>query len=95
MKTFRSHLKEKLKDRQFKELYTEERQLAELSLNILSARERIGLSQAEVARKAQVTQQQVSKIEQGVNCNMVTFLKICNALGIKVELDMKPARHAA
>ncbi|MHB8880081.1 MAG: hypothetical protein ACYC69_01070 [Thermodesulfovibrionales bacterium] len=24
----------------------------------------------------------VSKIEQGINCNIVTFLKVCNALGI-------------
>ncbi len=88
MKTFREHLKEKLKDKRFREFYDEENQIAELSLRILDARERLGLSQEEVAKKAKVTQQQVSKIESGINCNMTTFLKVCNALGIKVDLDM-------
>jgi hypothetical protein len=35
-----------------------------------------------------VTQQQVSKIEKGINCNVTTFLKVCNALGIKVDLEL-------
>lgn len=88
MKSFRTHLKEKLKDKQFKELYDEERQIAELSLRIVDTRERLGLSQAEVAKKAHVTQQQVSKIESGINCNMTTFLKVCNALGIRVDIEL-------
>ena len=88
MRTFREHLKEKLKDKRFKELYEEERQLAELSLRIISAREHLGLSQADVAQKAKVTQQQVSKIEKGINCNVTTFLKVCNALGIKIGIEL-------
>jgi len=87
MKTFKKHLKEKLKDNSFKALYDEERQIAELSLRILDTRELLGLSQAEVARKAKVTQQQISKIESGINCNMTTFLKVCNALGIRVDIE--------
>ncbi len=95
MRSFREHLKEKLKDKQFKELYDEERQIAELSLRIVDTREHLGLSQAEVAKKAHVTQQQVSKIESGINCNMTTFLKVCNALGIKVDIELpKVARIA-
>ena len=82
MKSFRGHLKEKLKDKRFKQLFDEEKQIAELSLKILDTREHMGLSQIEVAKKANVTQQQLSKIENGINCNMSTFLKVCNALGI-------------
>ncbi len=87
MRSFRQHLKEKLKDERFRQLYEEERQLAELSLKILDTREHLGLSQAEVAKRAKVTQQQMSKVENGINCNISTFLKVCNALGIKIDLE--------
>lgn len=88
MKTFRDHLKTKLIDKEFRDLYDEERQLLEISLKILNARKELGLSQKDLVYKANVTQQQVSKIESGLNCNMTTFLKVCNALGVKMDLDM-------
>ncbi len=91
MKSFRGHLKEKLKDEQFRRLYEEERQLAELSLKILGIREQLGLSQKEVAQRAHITQQQLSKIENGINYNMATFLKVCHALSLKVNLE--PSSH--
>jgi len=93
MKSFRQHLKEKLKDERFRQLYEEERQLAELSLKILDIREHLGLSQTEVAKKAKVTQQQLSKIENGVNCNIATFLKVCHALGIKLDIETPKLTH--
>lgn len=96
MKTFRKHLREKLRDEKFKGLYEEEKKLAELSLRILNTREHLGLSQKEVAKMAKITQQQLSKLENGINCTMATFLKVCNALGIKIELaPPKTARKAA
>lgn len=95
MRSFSEHLEEKLKNRHFKELYEEERQLAELSLRVMSTRENLGLSQADVAHKAKVTQQQVSKIEKGINCNFTTFLKVCNALGIKVDLELPKVAKVA
>lgn len=86
MRSLGSRLTEKLKDEPFRRLYEEEKQLAELSVRILRAREQVGLSQHEVAKRAKVTQQQLSKIENGVNCSMFTFLKVCNALDQKVDL---------
>lgn len=87
MMSFRRHLEEKLEDDRLGLLYEEERQLAGLSLTILDTREHLGLSQREVARRAKITQQQVSKVEHGVNCNIATFLRVCNALGIKIDLE--------
>jgi len=96
MKTFRRHLKEKLKSEKFKKLYEEEQKLAELSLSIIDTREHLGLSQREVAKRAKITQQQLSKLENGINCTMVTFLKVCYALGIKVDIEPpKITRKAA
>jgi HTH-type transcriptional regulator / antitoxin HipB len=93
MKTFKKHLNEKLKNEQFKRLYEEERQLVELSFRILNAREKQGLSQKDVAQKAKVTQQQLSKVENGVNCNLKTFLKVCNALDLKLDLGQSRAKQ--
>jgi DNA-binding XRE family transcriptional regulator len=87
MKTFKKHLQKELKNTKFKKLYEEEKELLELSVKILEARDKLGLSQKDLARKAHITQQQLSKVENGINCNMITFLKVCNALGIKVDLE--------
>ncbi len=88
MKTFRKHLKEKLKSKKFKRLSEEEQKLEELSLRSLDTREHLGLSQRDVAKRAKITQQQLSKLENGINCTIGTFLKVCNALGIKIDLEL-------
>jgi len=86
MKTYRSHLNEKLKNKRFCRLYEEERQLAELSVRLLEIREQRRLTQKEVAQQAKVTQQQLSRLENGISCNITTFLRVCNALGLRLEL---------
>ena len=86
MMTFRKHLKEELKNPEFKKLYEEEKCLLELGLAIAEARELQGISQRELAQKSQVTQQQLSKIENGINCNMLTFIKVSSALGLDLTV---------
>ena len=86
MRTFRKHLNEQLADPEFKRHFEEEKRLAELSLHIHKAREALGWTQKETAEQAQITQQQMSKVENGINCNMITFLKVCQALGLRVDL---------
>jgi len=85
--TFREHLNEKMKNAHFKKMYEEEKYLLELGLLIIKAREQKGLTQRELAKKSQVTQQQLSKIENGVNCNMLTFIKVSSALGLDLTLS--------
>ena len=87
MKTLKGHLEGKLRHERFQKLFSEEKQLAQLSMRILEVRQGLGMSQQEVAEKAKVTQQQLSKLENGANCNVSTFLKVCNALGVTVELE--------
>ena len=85
--TFREHLNEEMKNANFKKIYEEEKHLLELGLLIIEAREQKGLTQKELAQKSQVTQQQLSKIENGVNCNMLTFIKVSSALGLDLTLS--------
>jgi len=84
--TFRAHLKEELKDPEFKKLFEEEKRLLKLSYAIVEAREKSGMTQKELAQKSQVTQQQLSKIENGVNCNMLTFIRVTSALGLGLNV---------
>ena len=45
MKTFSKHLNKKLEDKEFKQLYDEEREMLEISIQILNARKNLGFSQ--------------------------------------------------
>jgi len=79
---YKEHLKEKLKSPTFKKAFEEEKRLLKLSYAIVEAREKSGMTQKELAQKSHVTQQQLSKIENGVNCNMLTFIRVSTALGL-------------
>ena len=85
--TFRAHLNEELKDPEFKKVYEEEKRLLQLAYAIVEAREKSGMTQKELAQKSCVTQQQLSKIENGVNCNMLTFIKVSTALGLGITVS--------
>ncbi len=87
MRTFKAHLLEKLQDAQFKELFDEERELLRIGLEIAEARKKMGISQTELAKRAHVTQQQVSKIENGVNSNVLTLLRLCRALSLTCRVN--------
>lgn len=93
MMTFDSHLKEKLKSKRFKRMYEEEQELLEISIKILEARREQNLSQAELANRAHITQQQMSRIENGMNYNIKTLLKLCDALGLSLDLKQRPKRQ--
>jgi len=86
MKTFKKQLKKELQNKEFKKKYQEEKELLNISFKILEARKELGLSQKELAKKAHITQQQLSKVENGINCNMTTFLKVCHALDFKIGI---------
>jgi len=86
MKSHKQYLKEQMKDPEFKKGYLYEKKLADIAVRIQEARQKQGLSQQELARRAHVTQQQLSSIENGSNFTVRTFLKIREALRIDISL---------
>ncbi len=86
MRTFEKHLNTKSEDFEFKRLYDEEKRLINLSLKIQDRGAGLGLSQKELANKANITQQQLSRIENGINCNILTYLKVLRALGLSFDI---------
>lgn len=91
MKTFKKQIKEELKDEKFAQLFNEGKELFSLSIKILEERNRLGISQKDLAKKAHITQQQLLKVENGINCNITTFLKVCGALDLKINFENKRA----
>jgi DNA-binding XRE family transcriptional regulator len=87
MKSYRDHLNEQLVNPRFKKLYEDEKYLLELGLQIAETRQQLGISQQELAKKSHITQQQLSKIENGYNCNLLTFIKVSSTLGLSVSLS--------
>ncbi len=92
MKSFRKHLNEQMKNPEFAKAFNSEKEIIQLAVKIAVERNKLGISQAELAKKAHVTQQQLSKVENGVNCNIHTFIKICTALGLKLNFERKKMR---
>jgi len=93
MSKFKEHLNQKLKNVEFKEEYEQQKKLSELAIKIQQVRNKKGLSQAELAKLAGITQQQLSKIEHAVNGNILTYLRVLDAL--KYDLAIKPKRKLA
>ena len=85
MKTLNRHLAEKSKGKRFKNYFDLERELLSLAVQMMQYREEVGISQKELATRAKITQQQLSKIENGINCNIATILKVCAALDLKID----------
>jgi HTH-type transcriptional regulator/antitoxin HipB len=95
MKTLKSHLTDSLKNEKIRELFEEEKELLEVSLKLNEERKKAGVSQKELAEAAHLTQQQVSKVENGENCNILTYLKASRAIGLKLSFSRSPKKQLA
>lgn len=87
------HLKEKLKVPYFKELYGLEEQKLKIVKKIIEYRIKHKLSQKQLARKANVTQQHISKMENGEFSNIITLEKILLFIGYTVKIEAVPLNH--
>ena len=84
------HLKEKLKDPYFKELYELEEQKLSIVKRIVGYRIQHDLTQGQLAKLARVTQQHISKIENGEFSSVTTLEKILLFIGYTVRIQAVP-----
>ena len=89
------HLKEKLKDPYFKELFELEEQKIFIVKRIIEYRIKHKISQAQLARRAGVTQQHISKIENGEFSNIATLERVLLRIGFTVKLAVIPLHRRA
>ena len=92
-RTFKSRLREDLKDPVFKAHYQEERQALKLAMKIANLREKKGLSQQQMAKLMGTSQQAISRIESGEyeGFTLKTLEKIAEATGTKVKIEFVAA----
>ena len=72
-------------DPDFENRVKAEKMRVDLAVAIARKREAEGLSQSVIARLAHLTQQQLSKIENGENCTIDTYFKAMAALGMSFQ----------
>ena len=88
--TFRDHLKEELKDPYFKELYELDQQKLAVVKKIIAYRIKHNLNQGQLAKRIGVTQQHISKIENGEFSSMTTLEKVLLGIGYRVKIEVIP-----
>lgn len=84
------HLKDKLKNTAFREVYELDQQKLIIAKLIIKYRIKHNLTQGEFAEKVGVTQQHVSKIESGEFSNMSTLEKMLSPLGLGLKFSVVP-----
>jgi DNA-binding Xre family transcriptional regulator len=89
MRTFNKYLEEQLQNPEFAEGYEEERYLLGLSITLALERQRRGITKKQLAYNAKISQQQLSKLESGRDCNTKTLIKVCKALGGVLNIKFK------
>ena len=88
--TFRQHLKESLKNTEFKKAWEESETEYQISRALIAARLNRKISQRELARRANTTQAVISRVE-GMNANPSIGLiqKLAQALNLKLKIQLE------
>jgi DNA-binding XRE family transcriptional regulator len=91
--TFKGYLKEKLRNKTFREAHEHYVAVLEIGMRVRKLREGAGLTQAELARKMGVSQQTISRLESGEvdNPTVATLERIARATGHQLRVDFEPA----
>lgn len=84
------YLKENLKDPYFREQYELDLEKLKIVKPIIAYRIKHNLSQGQLARKVGVTQQHISKIENGEFSSIATLSKVLLFIGFTVRLEAVP-----
>jgi DNA-binding XRE family transcriptional regulator len=96
--SFEENLNERLKDIEFAELFSQEHIKYEIAEKVKRAREKAGLTQAQLAQLAGLHQAAIARIESrssGMVPGFEVLRRIFIPLGYKVELHLEKLKKAA
>ena len=83
---FDDYLEKRLQDPESRSNFEAESLRLESAVALLKAREDAGLTQRELAKRVDVPQSTIARIERGNNTSVDTLSKIANALGKKLKV---------
>lgn len=86
-KDISKHLAENMKDPAFREIYGLEQQKLEVIKPIIEHRIKHKMSQGDLAKSAGVSQQHISKIENGEFSSIVTLQRVLLHIGYTVKIQ--------
>lgn len=91
MKKFRDFLNEELKDKELAEDYYEELEKARIAVEITHFREKLGITQKELAKMINTTQSVIARLEntEYKKYSLSTLRKVAEALNLELSVSFK------
>ncbi|NDO45824.1 helix-turn-helix transcriptional regulator [Clostridium sp. MD294] len=90
-KNFRESLKEQMENEEFKQEWDKTEIEYQIIKAIITAREEKNITQKELAEMTGITQNDISKLENGnANPSLQTLKKLANGLGMAIKLEFVP-----
>ena len=87
---FKNHLKEQLKDPEFKNEYKALEPEYEIIRNIILARKELNMTQEELAERSGIKQSNISRIEKGTyNPSLSSLKKIAKGLNKDLHIEFR------
>lgn len=88
---FNDRLKEDLKDPEFKKLFEQEYQKLLVGVKIAELREKTGLTQKQLAKRAHTSQQAISRLESGAytGYTLGVLEKIALSMGRTIDIHFR------
>ena len=87
--TFRQHLKESLKDPEFRKAWEDSEAEYQISRALIAARLERKISQRELAKAANTTQAVISRLESmSANPSIALLQKVASALNLKLKIQL-------
>ncbi len=93
MKTLKSIIDKKMENKEFREAFDEYEKEFQIAQKIIQLRKKSGMTQSELAKKANTSQSAIARLESGEHHNItLAFLhKVCNAMNVIPEIRFKKA----
>ncbi len=90
-KNFRESLKEQMENEEFKQEWDKTELEYQIIKAIITAREEKNITQKELAEMTGITQNDISKLENGnANPSLQTLKKLADGLGMAIKLEFVP-----
>ncbi len=90
VRRFKDRLKKDLRDPEFRRVFDEEEVCVSLAIQIAKIRQKKNITQQELARRLQTTQQNISRLEDIDNrsCSLRTLIKVAHALDKRLKVEL-------